>query len=95
MNYGKVYIRCGLLRALDKATSHQLKPVQRTCYCGFGNCNFHVIVDELFHTDYATAIDMAKIDDTIKTPWDPNKPIKMLVKQIDDTQIFPFAQSWI
>ncbi len=40
------------------------------------------LVDELFHTyDHATD---TKIDDTIKTLWDPTKLIEMLFKQIED-----------
>ncbi len=28
------------------------------------------------------------IDDTIKTPWNPNKPIEILSRQIEDAQIY-------
>ncbi len=46
-------------------------------------------IDELFHTyDHATATNISKIDDTIKTPWDPTKPIEMFFKQVEDAQIF-------
>ncbi len=57
----------------------------KLCPC---NC-VHEIVDELFHTyDHATATNISKIDDTIKTPWDPTKPIEMFFKQVEDAQIF-------
>lgn len=42
-----------------------------------------------FHTyGHDTATDNAKIYNTIKTPWDPIKPIEMIFKQIEDAQIF-------
>ncbi len=44
---------------------------------------------KMIHTyGHVTATDISKIIDAIKTPWDPNKPIEMLFKQIEDTQIF-------
>ena len=73
-------------------TQHLIKqsqPLQQIGNYGFGNCIAHEIVDKLFHTyGCRTVTDIAKIDDTIKTTWDPNKPIEILIKQIKHAQIF-------
>lgn len=78
-----------LRAALETAIPDQFKPVQQIGNRGFGNRTAREIIDDLFHTyGRATATDIAKIDDAIKNPWDPNEPIEMLFKQIEDAQIF-------
>ncbi len=84
-----VNIGCALCVALEKAIRDQFKPVQQIGNCGFGNHTACEIIGNLFHTcGCAIATDIAKIDNTIKNPWDPNKPIEMLFQQIEDVPIF-------
>ncbi len=74
---------------LKRAIPDQFKPVPKIWNCSFGNITTHDIEDELFHTyGHTNATDISKIDETIKTLWDPTKPIEMHLEQIMDAQIF-------
>ncbi len=71
-----ISIGCVLHTALENAISDQLKPVQQIRNYGFRNFTVCDIVNMQFHTfGCATQTDSAKIDNTIKHLWDPNKQI--------------------
>ncbi len=74
MNFGH-----NLHRALDKLIQDQFKPRQQNTNHGYGNYMSQGNMDKLFHIhDCANVTDIAKIDHTIKTLWDPNNTTKKL-----------------